>query len=697
LQIKEGRPAKLSLCLSIMCPEPFHFLKIASLAALVTGCLSAAIPMVNVDNYWLPVTDAEMRLKAPVVDQKAGIEAIFWRVHVLDDFSSGEGVRIKVHYVRVKVFNQEGKDKAATMEISIGVQSSIADVYGRTVRPDGTIVDLSKDAIHETVKVSIGGIKHKVKTLAMPGVEVGSIVEYRWREYDQGGVDRYLRLQFDNDFPVERAEYFVRPLPADKTTEQMHIWPFNCKTTPLKQEIDGFDSMVVQNVPAWREEPMMLGEPNVRPWVLVYYPEPGDRRDPDKYWDSVGKKAYREMKASLKTNGELKEAASKAIGDAKDDDTKVVRLIGWIQANLRDLYGHDVSEEERAKIIKRYIKGPPRTSVDVYKSGIGDSDELNTLFAALASEVGLDARPVLVADREDMLFNKTLAEKYFLRNVDMAVMIGGKWKIYDVSMRLTPPGMLSWREEGVSALIADPKSPQFITVPISAPDDSLSSRKGRLVLSEDGTLEGDVEENWTGHAAEQRRRDMQGESADRQQEDAKERLLKWYPQAEISALQLQNADKADQPLKLSYHIRIAGYATRTGKRILFQPLFFERGHEPLFSAADRQFDVVFPYPWHEKDAVGITLPAGFVLEKAENPGNMDFGPPGDYEIAMTTHAGRLLCQRDLTFGKGQMIHIPRDLYPRLKQVFDEVHRRDEVTLSLIQSAAVQVKPAGGAK
>jgi hypothetical protein len=665
---------------------------IATLWLFLAGGISAAIPLANVDNFWLPISDAEMRMKAPVVDPKAGIEAIFWRVHVMDDFSSGEGVRITVHYVRVKVFNQEGKDKAASMELPFGYRSTIGDVYGRTIRSDGTILEASKDAIHETLKVSIGGVKRRAKTLAMPGVEVGSIIEYRWREYEQGGVQRYLRLQFDNDFPVQRAQYFVRPLPADKTTEQMHVWPFNCKASALKQEMDGFDSMVVENVPAYREEPMMPGQPNVRPWVLVYYPEQGDRRDPDKYWDTVGKKTYHEMKQSLKTNGELKEVAVKIAGDAKDDDEKVVLLIRWLHANMRDLYGRDVTEEERAKIVKRYVKGPPRTSVDVYKSGIGDSDELNTLFAALAMEMGLDARPVFVADRDDLVFSKALAEKYFLRNVDMAVTISGKWKIYDVSMRLVPPGMLSWREEGVSALITDPKNPEFMTVPISAPDDSLSTRKGRLSLADDGTLEGDLEETWTGHAAEQRRYGLDGESADRQQEDTKEQILKWFPQAEITALRLENADKPEQPLKLSYHVRIPGYATRTGKRILFQPLFFERGEQPLFSAADRQFDVVFPFPWHERDAIGIRLPDGFNLEKAENPGSLDFGPPGNYALAMTVHDGRLICQRDLTFGKGQIIRVPREMYPQLKRIFDEVHRRDNVTLSLIQSA-----PAGGTK
>jgi hypothetical protein len=655
------------------------------LIALTAGKLMAAIQVVNADNSWLPVTDAERAMKAPIVDPKAGVEAIFMRVHVSDDWSGDTPQRISVHYVRLKVFNEEGKDKASTIEIPFDEHSDIVSVAGRTTKPDGTVLELSKDAIHESVQTRLGGLRRNVKSFAMPGVDVGAIVEYRWREIRETRNIRYLRLQFQDEFPIEKVTYFVHPL--RDTSEKMSFWPFNCKPTPLTDGNDGFDSTTLENIAAFREEPMMPGEPNVRPWALVFYHQDTKRDDPDKYWSEVGKRWYKELKTGLKANDELKQIAAQTVAGAKDDNEKATRLIQWIHANVRDLWGRQVSSEERAKVLKKWPKDHVRSSTDVYKSGVGTSDELNTLFAALAMHVGMDARPALMGDRDDMVFDKRLVEDYFLRNVDMALSIGGQWKIYDVNARMLPAGMLSWREEGVSALIADPKTPEFITVPISGPDDSMSNRKGRLALSEDGTLEGDLEESWTGHAAEERRRNLDGESSDRQQEDTKEQILKWFPQAEVTALHLENADKPDQALKLTYHIRVPGYATRTGKRILFQPVFFQRGEEPLFSTQDRKYDVIFHFPWRETDAVSIELPAGFTLEKPENPGNLNFGAPGGYSLAMTVPGHRLLCQRDLIFGKGQMINIPRDQYPMLKRIFEEVHRRDGVTLSLIQMPA----------
>src|SRR5208283_2039505 len=114
-------------------------------------------------------------------------------------------------------------------------------------------------------------IQRMSKSFAMPGVEVGSIIEYRWREIHEGGDIMYLRLQFQDEFPVQRATFFVSPVSKEYVNSQMNLRPFNCKPTPLKEGNDGFTSTTLENVPAFREEPMMPGEPNVRPWVLVYY------------------------------------------------------------------------------------------------------------------------------------------------------------------------------------------------------------------------------------------------------------------------------------------------------------------------------------------------------------------------------------------------------------------------------------------
>jgi uncharacterized protein DUF3857 len=642
-----------------------------------------------IDIVWLPITDAERNMKTPAVEKDAGVEAIFWRVHVRDELlGSQELQRVLYHYVRLKVFDEKGKEKASTIDLPTGDRTQIVSVNGRTIKADGTELELKKDSVFERDVVRAGRSRYRVKSFAMPGVEPGAIVEYRWREIRSDPSVMYTRLQFQREYPVQKVTYFVYPLSQRYTSYQMFSTPFHCKPSPLKPEDDGYVSTTLENVPAFHEEPMMPGEPNVRPWLLLMYRENGKFPEPEKYWNNAGKEMYNDfLKRAIKPNDEIRQAAAAATEGVTAEEMKIGALIRYIRKNVRDLFSPKVAEAERSKILKE-IRTRVRTSPEILKSGIATPNEMNTLFASMASCIGLEARPAWVADREDIVFNPALADRYFLQNVDMAIQLGGKWDLHDVSARLLPSNMVSWREEGMQALLSDPKKPIFIESPVSPPEASTEVRSAQFTLSEDGTLDGDIDQRYSGHAAVNRRLEMQNEEEPARLEAVKKQFTSVFPDTEVSNLRIENADDPERPLKLSCHLKIPGYAQRTGKRLLLQPLIFQRGVAPLFAAADRHYPVDFHYAWMEQDTVSIMLPTGFSLDNAGNPGPLNFGPPGSYQLKMSVKGGReLTVFRELVFGKGGSLGYEVKHYSALKGVFDEVHRRDDVTISLKQAPA----------
>jgi hypothetical protein len=633
------------------------------------------------DSGWLPVSDAEVAMKTPQVEKDAGVEALFWYVHILDGGDGGSGrERTLDHYVRLKVFDEKGKSKAATIQIPYLNRESVSSVEGRTIKPDGTILDLKKDGIFERDQVRLKRFRIKAVSLAMPGVEPGVIVEYRWREIRKGGAAYNLRLEFQLDYPVQKVTYFVRPL--RNIVGVMQVRPFNCH--PLRAiSADGFDSIGLENVPAFRAEPMMPSEPNVRPWALIGYTA-AFGIDQDQYWSETGQNSYRQFKSALKANNALKTATAQAIQGASSDNEKAAALIRNIRANVRDVDGNQVSEAERMKILKDVLRRV-RPAADILKSGIASTGEMNLLLAAMASTAGLEARPALVADRENVIFAPKLADRSFLPNLDVAINIAGKWKLFDAGARLLPASMVSWREEGMPALLSDPKSPMFIESPISPPDASRVARSGEFRLTGDGELEGDVHICYTGYLAYARRSDTDGDTDARTLEKLKEELNAVFPEAEVSDEKVENATNPEKALKLAYHVKLAGFAQRTGKRLLFKPLFFQIGANPLFSASERRFDIVFPYAWNESDYISIELPTGFKLDNAENPGPFNVGKPGSYNLKMSiVNGAEFVCIRNFVFGDHGIIGFPKQQYLAVKNVFDEVHRRDNVTISLKQ-------------
>src|SRR5262249_7282549 len=143
------------------------------------------------------------------------------------------------HYVRLKLFDEKGVEKAATIDLTYGDRTAILDVSGRTVKPDGSILELDRKSVFKRDLVRAGGRKLKAVSFAMPGVEPGAIVEYRWKERQDDERIMYFRMHFQREFPVRRVTYFVKPLSREYTAGYgMYLNHYNCQTSPLKPEND---------------------------------------------------------------------------------------------------------------------------------------------------------------------------------------------------------------------------------------------------------------------------------------------------------------------------------------------------------------------------------------------------------------------------------------------------------------------------
>ena len=210
-----------------------------------------------------------------------------------------------------------------------------------------------------------------------------------------------------------------------------------------------------------------------------------------------------------------------------------------------------------------------------------------------------------------------MADEYFLGNPDVAIKVGSEWKFYDPAAAYLPPGMLYWGEEDNSALIPDPKDSIFVTTPLSPAEKSREKSKADLKLSEDGTLEGDVVIEYTGHLGAAKKESNDDDSPVQREETLKEMFKGRMSTAEITNVQIENVTDPDKPFTFRFHIRVPGYGQRTGKRLFFQPAFFQKGIDPLFTTNQRKHRVYFHYPWSEADEVEIQLPAGYDLESPE--------------------------------------------------------------------------------
>ncbi len=127
---------------------------------------------------WKPVSPEELAMKESTIEKDADAEAIFWEVRV-DDSSSDE--LALNHYIRVKIFNERGREKFSKIDIPYVKGMKIKNVMARVIKADGSIVEITKEDVLERDIIKADGLKVKAKSFAVPNIEPGVMVEYQYR------------------------------------------------------------------------------------------------------------------------------------------------------------------------------------------------------------------------------------------------------------------------------------------------------------------------------------------------------------------------------------------------------------------------------------------------------------------------------------------------------------------------------------
>ena len=627
------------------------------------------------DKDWQPVSTADLSMKTSVVEPNADAEAIFWEVRV-DDQSSSE-LSLK-HYVRVKIFTDKGRDDFAKRDITFVKGTKVKDVEARVTKPDGTVVLLKKEDVLEREIVKGNGIKVKAKSFALPGLETGSIVEFRYREVlDDAAAN--MRLIFQRDIPVRTITYYVRPFQG---TMSMYYYPFNTPNdVKFEKDKDSFHRVTMRNVPAFREEPYMVPEDEARSWMAIYYDTQLAANSRD-YWVTYAKRLHETTKGSFKPSSEIKAETARIIAGAQDDDEKLKRIYEYVKKEIRNLsYEPNASEDE----LKRARSS--KSANDVFKLKYGTASDIDTLFASMAIAAGYDARLAISGSRNELFFDPRVANFRLMANSSsIAVLVGNEWRLFSPASRFTPYGRLSWYEEGEQALITDSSKPVMVRTKLASANVSKTFRSGRFTLSEDGTLEGDGLIQYTGHASSSQKLKNYSASAS-ERESMLTNLLKQYFGSNLVVVSssIENENDPEKPFTYRFKIKVPGYATRTGRRLFFRPNVFESMSQPAFTAQERKHDIFISYPWAVSDDIRINFPKGFSLENADAPTDLRDGQnivKNEIRIGVAKDGSYLKYDREFSFGTPDHVRFPVSAYPAIKQFFSQAHQADQHQLTL---------------
>lgn len=588
-------------------------------------------------------------------------------VYLYTEQARSETERRELVYRQIKILTEEGRDRA---NISISYDKrgdSISGIEARVIQADGKIIPF-KGKIYDRSLLSSRQVSWGIKSIALPDVRVGSVIEYRyWRKIRSSTPARWILNQ---ELFTRHARYSWQ-VDAGSFAHWKNPEALPADIPAPKLGADGVYRMEVHNIPSFVAEDYM---PPLEDLVLSVDFDFGSldfatfMSAPD-YWRTWGAAQRQSIDSMLGDPAKAAQRLEVIVGSADSPEQKVRKIYEHIRqlgnADFVDLIGQNA-----AKKCGRIRKNVLEVGID----GCGSSIELQLYFFALVRAAGISAIPVLAASRAERFFTPESKDTSRIDDLLVAVTINGREILLNPAVPFLPFGSLVWFETAVPGLKLLATGGEWFTTPIPAPEDAVTRRSAKFMLTDDGVLEGAVIVNYSGHEAITRvfgllRADEQSRIG-MLKEDLSRVLA--VP-AEITVVRQPELHGNSGILETEYRVKVSNWALSSGDRFLVGFGLFGGEQIGKFISAKREQPIYFPYPFATEDHFEIDLPAGFSLRAAPA---RQVSPDAalKYDSSVVSKDGKIFMHRSMLHN---LLLARQVQYPRVKKFYEQVRSADQ--------------------
>jgi hypothetical protein len=642
---------------------------------------------------WIAPTPEELSMTS--IKEVPGAAAVYLN----KDETTDDSLHMHSFYFRVKVLTEKGKDYA-NVELPFYVGdggTSVTDIGGRTIHPDGTIVEFNGKP-YEKLIAKTGDVKMKAKVFTLPSVDVGSIIEYRYKQRLDDNYYQAPQWYIQTGLYTRKAHYLWRPTEQDLTNDKGEIVSGAIAWSPILPPGAAIEQstvmtgghqmeLSVHDIPPLATEDYMPPVYSVSYRVLFYYTP---YHSVDEFWTSMGKKWSRETDKFVGPSKKVAEYANSLVLPGDTDDQKARKLYAAVMSmENTDLTREHTKREEKAEGFREL-----KSSEDIMTRKRGSSDQLTELFVGMSRAAGLKAYVMGLSDRNERLFLKSYLS---LRQLDAEiaiVSIGGKDVFFDPGERYCEAEHLSWRHAGVGGLRQVDSGTALSVTPGESYKAEHTTRVADLKLDEHGVADGTVTTTYQGDSALHWRQVALTGDETSLQNDLKTAMEGMLPGGmDVKVAGVENLTDPDKPLKVKYDVKGA-VGSSTGKRLLVPADIFMVNEKPRFSSPKREIAVDMHYASFDQDAVRFKLPQGMAVESAPDPEREKLLEVAVFDIKSAKGPDSITSFRNVTIGIP--LFFPAD-YGALKTFYGKLEAKDQETLVLTRVPATATAPAAAAK
>lgn len=641
------------------------------LSRIAACCIVFGLPQVLwADQGFQPVSADELSLKSEPL--APGAPAIILD-HRVDRDDSIRGVAHEFNYMRIKIMTEEGR-KYADVEIPFWKEAQgIEHINARTIRPDGSIVNFD-GKVYEKALAKSRRFGLMAKTFTLSDVEVGSIIEYFYTEDFHYVFDSHWIVS--EELFTKSAHYSLKPFRGNGFYNINLRWTWKDLPPGVgPQEEHGIVRMDVNNIPAFEKEDHEPPENELKARVDFAYETERAGPDADKFWESMGRKWNDSVERFVDRRKTMEQAVAQIVSPADAPEVKLTKLYDRVQQIRNKSYEISKTEQEE----KRDKEKADLDVEDVWKRGYGSGQQLTWLYLGLVRAAGFEAYGCMVPNRKEYFFNPKTMQPGKLSSSVVLVKFNGKDLYLDPGGEFTPFGMLQWAETGVQGLCLNKNGGAWVQTTLPKSSESRIARIAKLKLSETGDLEGKLTITYTGLEAMYHRLDVRHADDLARKKFLEDAAVDQIPVA--SEAELTNKpdwSSSETPLVAEYNLKIPGWASSAGKRVMIPAAMFTAHEKNIFEHTSRVHPIYFDYPYEKVDDVTIELPPGWQTASVPSPQTKD-GHVVTYDLKVEDGKTSLQLSRKLDI---DFLFLEQKYYTALRNFFQAVRTADEEQIVL---------------
>jgi len=473
----------------------------------------------------------------------------------------------------------------------------------------------------------------RMMLLAVPEVDVGSVVGFEWEEERTPPAveDSFL---FQGNLPVIRAVYSLT-LPARWEPDLNWInWaPVELKPEPISPAAHRRLFIEIPDVPAIEDEPYMPEDRALAGRLLVRLKSADSGVRSFTGWADMGA-WYAGLSESRRSFDEtVLRKAQELSAAAPDTFSKIRALAEFAQKDIRYVS------------IQIGIGGfQPHPASGILANRYGDCKDKSTLLAAMLKAIGIDSHFIVIHTDRGTVTPESPVSLYSFNHVILAIRLpddvpeagldslvrhpgAGKLLIFDPTMPTTPLGRLPYYLQDNTGLLVAGGGGELLRLPRSAPEGNLLDRTGKLTLTGDGALVGEVREVRRGADADVLRYQMLSATNAERRKYLETFLARSFASFSLQSYAFENLEDTRADLVLAYKFIASAYAKRAGGYLVIRPRAVGIKAVDLASAGrkPRRFPIDLQTTALSRDEFTIELPEGYEVESLPKPVALEAG------------------------------------------------------------------------